>query len=138
MIRDESNLQSAIGDLDNHRLDEVLGRIADDNGVDVHDRIHDLTSRKGSRPSPVHKAIVELASASTIRIVTTNYDHHLSTLLDQLHGELPADVAADFHAVTLAGGEINAHVSVLGVADVVEVRPRVGHLGVVGDNEGSR
>jgi hypothetical protein len=88
-IRDESNLLSEIGDIDDQRLDEVLGRIADDYGVDVHERIHDLTSRKGSRPSPVHKAIVKLASASTIRIVTTNYDHHLSTLLDLLHEEVP-------------------------------------------------
>ena len=47
-------------------------------------------------------------------------------------------MAADFHAVTLPGGEIDAHVAVLGVADVVEVGPRIRHLGVVGDDEGAR
>jgi hypothetical protein len=87
-IRDESNLQSEIGALDDQPLDEVLGTIADDYGVDVHERIHHLTSRTGSRPSPVHKAVVKLASASTTRIVTTNYDHHLSTSLDELHEDV--------------------------------------------------
>ena len=62
-------------------LDEILGKINDEHGVDVHQRIHELTSKKGSQPSPLHAAIARLAFASTIRIVTTNYDHHLSTLL---------------------------------------------------------
>jgi NAD-dependent SIR2 family protein deacetylase len=76
-IRDESNLGSVIGSLDDQPLDEVLGKIADDYGVDVHEQVHELTDRQGARPNPVHKAIVKLASASTIRMVTTNYDQHL-------------------------------------------------------------
>ncbi|MCH9733549.1 MAG: DUF4020 domain-containing protein [Actinomycetia bacterium] len=82
-IRDTSNLQTRFSDddLDNQPLDEILGKINDDHGVDVHQRIHELTSKAGSQPSPLHEAIVRLASASTVRLVTTNYDHHLSTQL---------------------------------------------------------
>lgn len=87
-IRDESNLESEIGSLDGQQLEDVLGRIADRYGVDVHQRIHDLTSIGASRPSPVHQAIARLASASTIRVVTTNYDRHLSTSFAEIHVEI--------------------------------------------------
>ncbi|CAM3657974.1 DUF4020 domain-containing protein [Mycobacterium frederiksbergense] len=90
-IRDTSNLQTRFtdDDLDNQPLDEILGKINDDHGVDVHRRIHELTSKNGSQPSPLHEAIGRLALASTIRIVTTNYDHHLSTQLgDEATGYL--------------------------------------------------
>lgn len=50
-IRDESNLGSVIGSLDDQPLDEVLGKIADDYGVDVHEQVHELTDRKGARPT---------------------------------------------------------------------------------------
>lgn len=98
-IRDTSNLQTRFTDDDLHNLplDEILGKINDDHGVDVHQRIHELTSKRGSQPSPLHAAIARLASSSTIRIVTTNYDHHLSTLL--------GDEAAEYLAPALPMGD---------------------------------
>lgn len=112
-IRDESNLQDQIGDLTDQPLDEVLGRINDEFGVDVHERIRAHLSKPGTRPSPVHKAIADLASASTIRIVTTNYDHHLSTLFDQRRREraeyfAPAlPVGDDFDGVVYIHGRLD-------------------------------
>lgn len=112
-IRDESNLHDQIGDLKDQPLDEVLGRINDEFGVDVHGRIHDHLSKPGTRPSPVHKAVVDLASASTVRIVTTNYDHHLSTLFDQRRLEraeyfAPAlPVGDDFDGVVYIHGRLD-------------------------------
>jgi len=87
-IRDDSNLKNEIGELEGQQLEEVLGRIADQYHVDVHQRIHDLTSISTSRPSPIHAAIASLAAATTVRVVTTNYDRHLSTAL--------ANVGVDF------------------------------------------
>lgn len=82
-IRDTSNLSGVFSDddLDEQPLDELLGKIKDDYQVDVHKRIHEIVSKPTSRPTPLHKAVIALASAATVRIVTTNYDHHLSSLL---------------------------------------------------------
>jgi hypothetical protein len=83
-IRNGSNLAGVFtdSDLDELPLDETLGKIKDDYGVDVHRRIFELVSREGSRPTPLHNAVVNLASASTVRLITTNYDRHLSTVLE--------------------------------------------------------
>jgi SIR2-like domain len=83
-IRNGSNLAGVFSDkdLDELPLDEILGKIKFDYGVDVHRRIFELVSREGSRPTPLHKAVVHLASASTVRLVTTNYDRHLSAVLE--------------------------------------------------------
>lgn len=82
-IRDGSNLADVITDdeLEKQPLEEILGRINDDHEVDVHRRIRDITNKENSRPSPLHKAIVELACSSVVRLITTNYDQHLSRLL---------------------------------------------------------
>ncbi|WNG82390.1 SIR2 family protein [Mycobacterium sp. ITM-2016-00316] len=79
-IRDGSNLSAVITDeeLDEAPLDEILGRIQDDYGVDVHRRVFEVISREGSQPSALHEAIARLMSASTVRLITTNYDTHLS------------------------------------------------------------
>lgn len=111
-IRDTSKLQTRFtdDDLDNQPLDEILGKINDDHGVDVHQRIHELTSKDGSQPSPLHEAIVRLASASTIRMVTTNYDHHLSTQLgDEVIGYLaPAlPMGDDFTGIVYIHGRLD-------------------------------
>jgi NAD-dependent SIR2 family protein deacetylase len=79
-ICDQSNLNAVIK-VEDHRLDENLSEIQD-RGVAVHQRVAELTDKPGSRPSSVHKAIIKLASAKTPRIITTNYDRHLSTLID--------------------------------------------------------
>ena len=78
-IADDSRIPYTPADLE--KPDEFLGRI-DDGNVDVHVRVRDLIGSADSQPNELHKAIVDLASTSSaFRIVTTNYDRHLSIFL---------------------------------------------------------
>ena len=61
--------------------DELLDRI-DSGDVDVHLRVRNLIALEDSRPNDLHRAIADLAgTSSTLRIVTTNFDRHLSGFL---------------------------------------------------------
>jgi hypothetical protein len=62
--------------------DFVLGRLADRDEVDVHRRVVDLIGPASSKPNRLHHEIAALATAGlAVRVVTTNYDLHLSTAL---------------------------------------------------------
>lgn len=63
-------------------LDKELGDL-ERNGVDVHQRVKDIIDNPESRPNDLHKAIAGLASTKRPRIVTTNYDRHLSACLEE-------------------------------------------------------
>lgn len=64
------------------QLDAYLGELASKHEVDVHERVREHIASQDSRPNDLHRAIVDLALASqTPRIITTNYDLHLSTCL---------------------------------------------------------
>ena len=77
-IADDSQRLYTEDDLEH--ADRLLGEI--DGDVDVHLRVRDLIGGAESQPNELHGAIVGLTTASpTPRIVTTNYDRHLSTLL---------------------------------------------------------
>ncbi len=68
-------------------LDGVLGRL-EKKGVDVHQKVKTIISHSESKPNDLHKTIAELATAKKPRIVTTNYDRHLSACLEEcLSGE---------------------------------------------------
>jgi hypothetical protein len=65
--------------------DILLGDLDDRHGVDVHLRVASIVGATDSRPNTLHEAIAKLASAGpAIRIVTTNYDLHLSRALRSL------------------------------------------------------
>lgn len=62
--------------------DVVLGRI-EDRGVNVHLRVAEYLSDPRSKHNRLHEAIVDLGlPASHLRIVTTNFDRHLTSVLD--------------------------------------------------------
>jgi hypothetical protein len=62
--------------------DVLLGDLKDQHAVDVHQRVADILGSESSRPNPLPEAIAALAAASPqVRIVTTNYDLHLSEAL---------------------------------------------------------
>lgn len=62
--------------------DRLLGRIGDA-GVDIHHRVRAHIDIAGSAPNALHEAIVDLALATrTPRIVTTNYDLHLTSVME--------------------------------------------------------
>lgn len=67
-------------------LDKALGNLKL-KGVDVHQRVKDIIGNTGSEPNDLHRAIAGLASAEMPRIVTTNYDRHLSTCLEERLGD---------------------------------------------------
>lgn len=62
------------------RPDVYLGRLVDDHGIDVHRLVANALRRPGSEPNALHRAIVRLAHVHpSPRIVTTNYDLHLTS-----------------------------------------------------------
>lgn len=78
-IADDS--QHPYTDEELEKPDELLGRI-DHGDVDVHLRVRNLMAREDSRPNELHRAIVDLAgTSSALRIVTTNFDRHMSGFL---------------------------------------------------------
>ncbi len=66
-------------------IDKVLGNLKG-KGVDVHQRVKAIIDNDESSPNDLHKAIADLAAAKRPRIITTNYDRHLSTSLDERLG----------------------------------------------------
>jgi hypothetical protein len=66
-------------------LDVRLGELDEWFSVDVHARVAQRIGDPASQPNGLHRAIAALAvSGSPVRIVTTNYDTHLSTALKDL------------------------------------------------------
>ncbi len=62
--------------------DVLLGRL--DGKTDVHHRVQSILNASGSAPNQLHEAIIALASSTgVLRIVTTNYDRHLTEVLAQ-------------------------------------------------------
>jgi hypothetical protein len=82
-------------------LDRFLGEL-DDGDVDVHLRVEQLVGVDGSAPNATHRAVAALALAGQpVRVVTTNYDHHLTTAL----AEAGADGVAEYRAPALPVGD---------------------------------
>ncbi|VVJ18338.1 Uncharacterised protein [Amycolatopsis camponoti] len=80
VIAAEAEVPAPDGD-DRRQLDGFLGRLSDQN-IDVHQRVVAHIDKLGSSPNRLHEALAELAIASQqIRIVTTNYDLHISSAL---------------------------------------------------------
>jgi hypothetical protein len=81
IIRDESQLTDVIGRVHDEPLDEILGEMESKHDVDVHLRAAAHTAKKSSLPNALHDAICQLSRRGDVRIVTTNYDTHLSARL---------------------------------------------------------
>ncbi|SPM41915.1 hypothetical protein MNAB215_4132, partial [Mycobacterium numidiamassiliense] len=108
-IRDESELGPIIGSLDGQALDEVLDKVDQDYDVDVHLRASKLLSPAASAPNGLHRAIADLASSTCVRIVTTNYDRHLSSALGRSVSEYVAPalpVGNDFDGLVYLHGAL--------------------------------
>lgn len=93
--------------------DVFLGRLQD-NGNDVHKLVASAISRPGSQPNALHHAIAGLAAAyPTPRIVTTNYDRHLTSAATALPlvldvYEAPAlPVGDDFEGIVHLHGSLS-------------------------------
>ncbi|MGW5918110.1 DUF4020 domain-containing protein [Nocardia fluminea] len=67
------------------RLDVFLGQLEDQH-VEVHQRVAAHIDKPMSKPNRLHEALADLACAApVVRVVTTNYDLHISTALRHLN-----------------------------------------------------
>ena len=115
--------EAGVPQLDAESSDVFLGRL-DDSRVDVHERVRAHLDPPGSRPNALHKAIFELALATPVpRIVTTNYDTHLSRVVkarrlrwaDYLAPALP--MGDDFEGIVYLHGSLRQKARHLIVTD---------------------
>lgn len=104
--------------------DILLGDLQDQHAVDVHQRVADRIGAGSSRPNHLHEAIAALAAASPqVRIVTTNYDPHLSEALEALGQDFTQETAPalplgdDFTGIVYLHGRLGRPVRQLVVTD---------------------
>lgn len=103
-------------------LDQFLGDL--DGPIDVHQRVHDIISDAASNPNDLHRALVRLPKeTSDVRIVTTNYDLHLSTARVEF-GDAPAEfdgpalpLGNDFAGIVYLHGSVRRDSRFLVVTD---------------------
>lgn len=107
------------------QADVLLGSLEDQHNVDVHARVAARIGVPTSEPNALHSAIAALAAAGPpIRIVTTNYDLHISTVLadhglsvtDYIGPALP--VGDDFAGLAYLHGNLSQDPRTLIVTDV--------------------
>ncbi len=96
---------------DRERPDQLLGKLDLDGAigtVDVHRRVADRIGNTTSQPNELHRAIAALAGASPQqRVVTTNYDLHLSAHLDAKELMAPAlPMGDDFEGLVYLHGSL--------------------------------
>ncbi|MCL8027346.1 DUF4020 domain-containing protein [Nocardioides bruguierae] len=109
---------------DLRRPDVFLGRL-DDEKVDVHRLVHEAINLPKSEPNRLHHAIIDVARThGPIRVVTTNYDLHLTTAarsrgLEPQVFEAPAlPVGDDFTGIVHLHGALTQDPARLVVTDV--------------------
>ena len=112
LVRDESQLTDVIGSLYDKPLDEVMGEMASKHDVDVHLRAATHTAKRSSLPNSLHDAISQLSRCNQVRIVTTNYDTHLSAKIGMpidtyLPPALP--LGNDFTGLVYLHGSVTQH-----------------------------
>jgi hypothetical protein len=110
-------------EVDERQPDRFLGDLPP--SFDVHRRVSAIVDPPQSLPNKLHRTIIELANAGpTIRIVTTNYDRHLSTAATDLLGNPPPAYFApalpmgdDFEGIVYLHGSVEREPRHLVVTD---------------------
>ncbi|GAT32392.1 hypothetical protein TSACC_2790 [Terrimicrobium sacchariphilum] len=79
----------------NEPPDEYLGSLHDrGKGVRVHERAKEILLREGSRPTPLHEALLKVFPHKVpVRLVTTNFDKHFTTAAADLGITAPTYIA---------------------------------------------
>ena len=121
VIAGEAQQPATEADLDH--LDVFLGKLSDCQ-FDVHRRVAAHIGVATSQPNRLHRSLVDLAVAGgPVRVVTTNYDLHLSTVLDErgvLHDKYagPAlPMGDDFNGIVYLHGNLSQEPRQLIVTD---------------------
>ncbi|ACB77734.1 DUF4020 domain-containing protein [Opitutus terrae] len=102
--------QRPLTDLEKSRLDHFLGELKAE-GRDVHSLAVEALNRPSSRHTRLHEEIVRLFERPEhVRIVTTNFDPHFTTVVRSVHPALPIYSApalprgGDFHGLVYLHG----------------------------------
>jgi hypothetical protein len=105
--------RTVVQEQDATQFDRILGRV-EDTGVDVHRLVAQAVDRTGSAPNQLHRSIINVArSHPSVRIVTTNYDHHLTTaaadagLTLEIYRAPAVPTGDDFEGVVHLHGALN-------------------------------
>lgn len=121
-IAEESNVPVTDEKLD--EPDRLLGDLREQHDVDVHLRVAHHIDAPASTPNSLHQAVASLAATpGPVRIVTTNYDRHLSTALAERGVEVSEFLAPalplgdDFNGVVYLHGSISQDPHKLVVTD---------------------
>lgn len=100
---------------DNEPPDRFLGRWERKQGIRVHPRICEIISGSNSKPTPLHKSLLSLfPTPDAVRIVTTNFDRHLSTVAQEL---FPSNVEIYCAPALPLGREFNGIIYLHGSVD---------------------
>lgn len=95
------------------RLDTLLGQLDEDPDLDIHELVKRRVTEATSEPNDTHKALMRIVARGTPRVVTTNYDMHLSTVADSLSLAIET-----YRAPALPlGASVNGFVYLHGAAD---------------------
>lgn len=98
----------------NEPFDRFLGRLFS-KGVEVHVRTKNLVDKPDSKPNHLHKALVSLfASPTSLRIVTTNFDRHFTSVAKDIFIE---DVNISYAPAIPLGHDFNGIVYLHGCID---------------------
>ena len=104
--------------------DAILGRLADQ-GHAVHHRVHHHIARPRPRRNLTHDAIARLAvSSGKVRIVTTNYDRHLTNALPHKGRGIDEYVGPALPTGRNFGGLVYLHGTITRPADELIVTDR--------------
>lgn len=118
-----ADAQVEVTDRELEQPDVVLGQLAD-RQVDVHLRVATRLGVPSSEPNDLHRTLIDLAlSGGPIRLVTTNYDMHLSSVLSE--GDVGVDeyvgpalpVGDDFTGIVYLHGNLEQEPRLMVVTD---------------------
>ena len=104
-------------------IEGFLGKL-DKCGINVHSLVKQMLSRETSKPNQIHKDIIGLFdNPNNIRIVTTNFDSHFSTVLSSSRLEVPEyrapalPLGGSFSGLVYLHGNVDQHENQLVITD---------------------
>jgi len=72
---------------DDEPIDRFLGQL-EQKGIQIRDQVSSIIGNPESLPTDLHRNIISLfPNKETIRIVTTNFDKHFTTIIKELYGD---------------------------------------------------
>ena len=98
---------------ENKKFEVILGHLQD-SGIDVHGKAQRILSNPDSKPNHLHYSIVKLfPSVDKVRVVTTNFDSHITTAAKEVFGDAARNFAApvlplghDFSGIVYLHGNV--------------------------------